>query len=193
MGRPRLRRGFLSGNSDDFALVLADAQAGEPWALQHLFAQLGPGVVGYFRTQGVRDTDEFANEVFLRAFRRLGDFTGPEAAFRSWVFTIAHHLLVDDRRRTGRAPQLVELGAVAEIHGGDAEADGMHALSEHDVRQLLAHLSPDQRDVIVLRMVADLSIDDVAHTLGKRVGAVKALQRRAIAALRREISGDAVS
>ncbi len=184
---------FVAGGRDDFSLVLVAAQAGEPWALQHLFAELGPGVVGYFRNQGVRDADEFANEVFLRAFRRLGDFTGPEAAFRSWVFTIAHHLLVDDRRRNGRAPQLVELGAVAEIQGGDAEADGMRALSEHDIRQLLARLSPDQRDVITLRMVADLSIDDVARTLGKRVGAVKALQRRAVAALRREISGDAVS
>ena len=67
------------------------------------------------------------------------------------------------------------------------------ALGEHDIRQLLARLSPDQRDVIVLRVVADLSIDDVARTLGERVGAVKALQHRAIAALRREISGDAVS
>ena len=193
MGRPRLRRGFLSGDTDDFSLVLADAQAGESWALQQLFAELGPGVVGYFRTQGVRDADEFANEVFLRAFRLLGDFTGPEAAFRSWVFTIAHNLLVDDRRRNGRAPQLVELGAVAEIHGGDAEADGMRALSEHDIRQLLSRLSPDQRDVIVLRVVVDLSIDDVARTLGKRVGAVKALHRRALAALRRELSGEAVS
>lgn len=193
MGRPRLRRAILAGDTDDFSFVLADAQAGESWALQQLFAELGPGVVGYFRTQGVRDADEFANEVFLRAFRLLGDFTGKEAAFRSWVFTIAHNLLVDDRRRNGRAPQLVELGAVAEIHGGDGEADGMRALSEHDIRQLLARLSPDQRDVIMLRVVADLSIDDVARTLGKRVGAVKALHRRALAALRREISGEAVS
>ena len=54
-------------------------------------------------------------------------------------------------------------------------------LAHDEVRDLLAVLSPDQRDVVLLRIVADLSVEDVARLLGKREGAVKALQHRALA------------
>ncbi len=60
-------------------------------------------------------------------------------------------------------------------------------LSDQRLRVLLDGLSPDQRDVLLLRIVADLSIEDVAATLGKRRGAVKSLQHRALATLRRQL------
>ena len=71
--------------------------------------------------------------------------------------------------------------------GGDVEAEALDRLGEERVRRLLATLSPDQQDVLLLRLVADLTVDEIATALGKRPGAVKALQRRALATLRREI------
>ena len=61
-------------------------------------------------------------------------------------------------------------------------------MAHDEVRDLLAVLSPDQREVVLLRIVADLSVEEVARLLDKREGAVKALQHRALAALRRHLS-----
>ncbi len=75
---------------------------------------------------------------------------------------------------------------------GDVEVDAMDLLSDHQLRALLDELSPDQRDVVLLRIVADLSIEDVATALGKRRGAVKSLQHRALATLRRHLEREQI-
>ena len=69
--------------------------------------------------------------------------------------------------------------------GGDAEADAVDALTEQHIALVLASLPADQRDVVTLRVMADLSVEQVASMLGKRPGAVKSLQHRAVANLRR--------
>jgi RNA polymerase sigma-70 factor (ECF subfamily) len=75
---------------------------------------------------------------------------------------------------------------------GNTEVDAIAALSGDRVNELLASLSPDQRDVLLLRVIADLSIEDVAAALGKRQGAIKALQHRALASLRRQLDREGV-
>ena len=69
----------------------------------------------------------------------------------------------------------------------------MEAMGVQRVREVLATLAPDQRDVIALRVIADLSVDQVAAALGKQPGAVKALQRRGLASLRRQLAEEGVS
>jgi RNA polymerase sigma factor (sigma-70 family) len=89
----------------------------------------------------------------------------------------------------------VDAEFVAEMHAGEsssAEADAQAALATERVRMLIEALSPDQRDVLLLRIVADLSLEQTAAVLGKSVGAVKSLQHRGLAALR-PIVGSAVS
>jgi RNA polymerase sigma-70 factor (ECF subfamily) len=104
------------------------------------------------------------------------------------VFTIAHHRMIDDRRRANRQPQLQDELAVEEHMGlGDVEDDAFAVLAHDRVRDLLTVLSPDQRDVVLLRIIADLSVEEVARMLDKREGAIKALQHRALATLRRHL------
>jgi RNA polymerase sigma factor (sigma-70 family) len=148
-------------------------------------------VASYLRGQGVADPDDLVNEVFLGAFSKLGDFEGGEAQFRSFLFTIAHHRLVDHRRRQARRRD-DPTDQVAEGTTGHTEDDALARLGAGDVRELLASLAPDQRDVLLLRIIADLTVEEVARTLAKRPGAVKALQRRGLAALRRKISTQGV-
>ena len=171
-----------------FAQVLSAAQANSGWALRRLFDDLARPVAGYLRVQGAREPDDLANEVFLGVFSGIAGFEGSEEQFRSWVFTIAHRRLTDERRRLGRRPVLADHGDQAEIVGGDTENDALSSLGSERVREMLAALAPDQRDVLLLRIVADLTVDHAAEALGKTPGAVKALQRRGLAALRREIS-----
>jgi RNA polymerase sigma factor (sigma-70 family) len=173
---------------ESFDGVLAAARAGEGWAFQRLFESLGRPVVAYLRGAGVEDPDGSANEVFLRAFRGLAGFDGGEDRFRSWVFTIAHHLLVDERRRRGRRAVSVPLATTPELASGD---DPTIVLGDERVRELLEGLAPDQREVVLLRIVADLSLEDTAAALGKRVNAVKALQHRAMRSLRKKLGEEA--
>lgn len=180
-------------SDETFPGLLAAAQAGAPWACDRLFRELSPAVTGYVRTQGSDDPEDLTSEVFLAVFSRLQSFRGDEAGFRSWVFTIAHHRLIDERRRRGRRVATAQLDTAEDTRpGGDVEDDALRTLGEGHVRALLETLAPAQRDVLVLRVLADLTVDQVAEVLGKRPGAVKALQRRGLAALRRTIEKEGV-
>jgi len=176
-----------------FSDVLSAAQANAGWAFQRLFDELARPVAGYLRAQGGREPDDLANEVFLGVFSGIGSFEGSEAKFRSWVFTIAHHRLIDERRRLGRRPTMADDEPDASLWGGDAEDDALRSTGTERVRDLLGGLPPDQRDVLLLRILADLTVDQTAEALNKTPGAVKALQRRGLAALRKEISTQGVS
>jgi RNA polymerase sigma factor (sigma-70 family) len=150
-------------------------------------------VLGYLRARGAAEAEDLLEEVFLQLVRDLARFEGNERDFRAWVFTIAHNRLVDERRRRGRRPIEPAAEEVIESAGprGDAEAEALDRIATDDVRRIIACLSPDQQSVLLLRIIGDLTIEEVARVLGKRQGAVKALQRRGLAALRRELGGRA--
>jgi RNA polymerase sigma factor (sigma-70 family) len=178
-GEPRSEFG------DAFHALLAAAHSGAPWAWDRIYRWLAPAVAGYLRVQGVDDADDVTSEVFLGVVRGIARFNGDEQQFRSWVFVIAHRRLQDHRRRQYRRPATTELTDGLVAAGGDSEADAIGALSTARVHALCARLAPDQRDVVLLRLIADLTVDVVAAVLGKTRGAVKALQRRGFEALRR--------
>jgi RNA polymerase sigma-70 factor (ECF subfamily) len=170
--------------------MLTRAQDGSPLACQWLYESLAGRVAGYLRLHGADEPDDLTSEVFLRVFDKLRGFAGDESGFRSWVFTIAHRLLVDEHRRTTRRPQTVELSprVVESTPGGDVERDALGALGNRRTAAVLGRLKPDQRDVLTLRIVADLTVDDIAAVLGKSRGAVKSLQHRGLAALQRQLA-----
>ena len=150
-----------------------------------VYLSLAPAVLGYLRAERAPDPEDLLGEVFLQVARDLGRFTGDDDARRRWVFTIAHHRLVDARRRQRARPH------TADVEVPDA-ADP--ASLEHETGidptmvAALAALTPDQREVVVLRFVADLSLDSVAQVTGRTVGAVKSLQVRALENLRKAVS-----
>lgn len=170
----------------DFDLLLAAAQSGAAWALRRLYEALAPAVYGYARGQGATDPEGLVNDTFSRAFRRLDSFSGDSAALRSWIFTIAHNVLIDERRRAARRP--VEAGPVEDHDATEtvesAEAAALRTIEEQRVRWLLGQLAPDQREVLTLRLLGDMTIAQVAEVLGRSVGATKALQRRGLNRLR---------
>lgn len=141
------------------------------------------------------DPDDLTNEVFLGVLTRIGSFSGDEDQFRSWLFTIAHSRLVDERRWVGRRPMLgdQEPQDSAGLAGGDAEDEALRRLSDERVRALCERLVPDQRDVLVLRLMVGLSIEAIAGALGKSEGAVKSLQHRGLANLHKILEREAVS
>lgn len=170
------------------ARVLAAARAGQAWALTVLWTELSPAVAAYARGQGALEPDDLTSDVFLAAFTRLPEFSGDAAAFRSFVFTIAHHRVVDERRRRARRPDGVPFDADDDRRSETSAEDvGLERIATDRTVELLGGLSHDQREVLLLRLVADLTVPQIAQLTGRRPGAVKALQRRGLDALRRRM------
>lgn len=166
--------------------LVAAARTGAPWALTQIWQRHAATVLGYLRGRGIPDAEDLTSDVFVAVFERLPTFSGDDDDLRAFVFTVAHHKMVDDVRRRSRRGETVPYdGASDDRATPSAEADALAALGDSRVRDLLAALSPDQRDVVLLRVVADLSLAQTAEIVGKRVNTVKALQHRGLAALRR--------
>ncbi len=176
-----------------FESVLVAAQVGAGWARTRLYESVAPAVAGYVRAQGgVAEPEDVTSDVFVAVLTRLPTFEGDEQQFRSWVFTIAYRRVVDEWRAKGRRDTHVAHQAAASTAPA-AEDVALAHLGGERVGKLLATLTPDQRQVLALRVVADLSIEQVATLMGKPVGAVKSLQHRALGTLRRTVAGEAVS
>ena len=171
-----------------FEQVLAAAQTGAGWAFEVLYRDLAPAVTGYLRLHGAAEPDDLASETFIGVFTGLAGFSGDEAGLRSWVFTIAHRRLLDDWRRRSRRPQLAdEPGDLTAHVGGDVEDDVLVRVGAEDVERLCGTLPADQRSVLLLRILADLTVEQVAAVMDRSVGSVKALQRRGLRTLRDRI------
>jgi RNA polymerase sigma factor (sigma-70 family) len=165
--------------------VLAAARTGAAWAFEVLYRDLAPAVTGYLRLHGAVEPDDLASETFIGVFTGLAGFSGDEGALRAWVFTIAHRRLVDDWRRRSRRPQVVDDGDLLADHlGGDVEDDVLVRLGAETVQELCGGLPTDQRAVLLLRILADLTVDQVAQVMDRSEGSVKALQRRGLRTLR---------
>ncbi len=179
--------------SSSFRQTLAAARDGDARACAQIYEDLKRPVVAYVQMRGAVDPDDVTSEVFLCVFRDLDRFSGDEVDFRAWVFTIAHRRVLDAWRKRARRPLQTRLRAQLDVVGGDAEEEAMANAGLREVDRLLSHLTPEQREVVLLRVIADLPLDHVAAVTGRSVGSVKALQHRALSALRRTLRRAPVS
>ena len=177
------QRDRFGGQFDE---VLAAARRDERWALERIFRALGPVVTGYLRVQGSVEPDDLASEVFVGVLRNLGSFDGDE-------FTIAHRRLLDERRRLRRRPPPAPLAELPESAAPDDVEDAVaRSLNTARVQALCEQLVPDQRDVLLMRLLGQFTVEEVAAALGKTPGAVKALQRRGFLAIGRLVEREGV-
>lgn len=179
---------------EDFHAILRAARLGEDWAWARLYRDIAPAVLGYLRAHAALDAEDLTGEVFLQVVRSLSTFEGDEAGFRSWVFTISHHRLLTDRRTHARRPTGPASDALQDRPAHDnTEMQVAEILANERIRQLIESLSEGQRDVLLLRILGGLTIEEVAQIIGKRTGAVKALQRRGLAALHKQLAVESVT
>jgi RNA polymerase sigma factor (sigma-70 family) len=176
---------------DDFEGVLAAAQRGEGHAFEIIYRDLAPLVLGYLRSNGSHDPEDLTSEVFVAMVRNVSGFSGGEAAFRSWVLTIAHRRLIDEFRLRSRRPEDPALPDDVQAHlpptTATAESQALDAIDTAGVSDALSELTPDQRAVVTLRILADVPIKEVAAILGKPETSIKSLQHRALATLSRNM------
>ncbi|MCX7838663.1 MAG: sigma-70 family RNA polymerase sigma factor [Anaerolineae bacterium] len=156
-------------------------------ALGIIYDQYSPALYRYAaRLLGNADAaEECVAEVFSRFLHALKNGGGPREHLQAYLYRIAHNWITDQWRR---APPVTSLApdALDELHA-DPERTLGRAWEHARVRAALAQLTPDQRQVIVLKFVEELDNATIAAALNKPIGAIKSLQHRALAALRRAL------
>ncbi|HZU72778.1 MAG TPA: sigma-70 family RNA polymerase sigma factor [Acidimicrobiales bacterium] len=169
--------------------VVEATKRGERWAWEAAYRAYARGLTGFLvlRLGSREEAAEALSETFLRALDRADTFRGGADAFRAWLFRIARNVATDRIRALARAPR------------GDHEVDPVDLLltdpdeqviareDAHAVRSALATLDPDDQEILWLRICARLSSAEVGEIVGKRPGAVRMQQQRALAALARRM------
>jgi RNA polymerase sigma-70 factor, ECF subfamily len=145
----------------------------------------------YLRGRGPDVADDVASETWISAAQGLNRFSGDGDQFRAWLFTIARRRLIDVRRREKRRP-VINLAddATQEIMATDPSPEEVvtSAIAGDEAAQRIANLlSPDQADVILLRVVGGLSVEEVAKIMGKNEVTVRVLQSRGLKRLQKYV------
>jgi RNA polymerase sigma-70 factor (ECF subfamily) len=156
------------------------ARAGDREALGALWRSHQHLLLRYFRGRGSTQAEDLASQVWIDVAASLHGFSGDGDAFRRWLFTIARRRQIDAARVAARRPE--ELDADAGKDRPDASGarliDEVGALDR--ALELVRHLPPDMAEAVLLRVVADLAVDEVARIMGRREGHVRVLVHRGL-------------
>ncbi len=177
-----------SGPDDDALVERARQLDDDAWRI--IFNRHYPRLYSYlyYRVGDPNIAEDLCGEVFEKAIKNIHRFKSRDGGLAGWLTRIAQNLAHDyHRRRHTRPPDPLELNETWMETGDDPAHELLARESSAYLYQALQKLTDDQRDVILLRFIAQMRTPEVARTMGKTVGAVKALQHRALAALRREL------
>lgn len=181
----------LPSDAETVSLVRG-AQSHNPAAFDQLYDHFADPLYRYFfyRSGDQHVAEELVSEVFLKMVEAIKSFRIPERAqaraFSGWVFRIAYTKLVDYYRQQKR--QSVELDeSMPAPYSADEVVD--RSLEHEELREAILRLTPEQQQVVLLRFVERMSTEDVALMTGQTVGAVKAMQHRALNAMAKMLGG----
>jgi RNA polymerase sigma-70 factor, ECF subfamily len=170
----------LLPTDDELARALRAAQAGDDAGFAVLWRALHPAVLRYLRVVAGDAAEDAASETWLQAARDLDRFAGDVAAFRGWLFRIARHRGIDERRRAGRRREDPAETVDAGPPTRDAAAEVIEGTETAWALRLIAALPADQAEAVMLRVVAGLDVATTAQVLGKRAGAVRIATMRGL-------------
>ena len=137
-----------------------------------------------YRVPSSEDAEDVTQLVFLQAWRAIGRYRVTGSPFIAWLLTIAHNLTMTFYRRHRPTSPLME-DTKEDRTDSDPEIQAENVLSQQRVRAAITRLRPDHQQVITLRFLESLAHRDIALAMGKTEGAVRVIQHRALAELRR--------
>jgi RNA polymerase sigma-70 factor (ECF subfamily) len=168
----------------DQRTLVERARLGDEDAWEALYRRIYPQLAAYARRrldpEAARDA---VSEAMARAVARIGRFAWEGGGFDAWLFAILRHVVIDAQRAVAARPSSGELDEACSAEPGPLDTLlGVEASSA--VRHAFARLSEPDQEVLELRVVAGLSSEEVAAVIGKRPGAVRMAQARALERLR---------
>jgi RNA polymerase sigma-70 factor (ECF subfamily) len=176
----------MSDMSREEARLIQRAKDGDGAALGKIYDLHQPAIYRYilYRVGSDAAAEDLTSEVFVRLVDNLDGFRYRGRPLLAWLYTIARNLVSDHHRLVGRV-QRIPLDETIAAQTPDPEGVADLAINYERLAVALDQLTEDQRQVILLRFIEGLDNQTVAQVLGKSYGAVKALQHRGLAALRR--------
>lgn len=173
----------------DEQALLSAAQALDENAFALIFDTYYKPIFGYIlhHTRHIETAEDLAARVFQRLLEQCAEGNAPERALKAWLFRVAHNLIIDEARRQ-RYREHASLDEPLPLYSKDLEETITNNLLTAELHKALGQLPLPQRDVLILRFLMALSLEETAQILGKSVGAVKTLQHRALETLRRQFS-----
>ena len=170
------------------------AQQRDQVALTQLYEENFERIYRYivFKTGDRTEAEDMTQQVFLNALQSISSFKWKGMPFSSWLYRIAHNQIVDYLRKKSRRPT-VPLEKVIVADSDDPRQVVERRLEIEEVAAATKRLTRAQQEVISLRFAGGLSVAEVARTMGRSEGAVKALQHSAIRALRKVLAAGAPS
>lgn len=177
--------------AQEAAELLQRAKQFEPQALTTIHDALYPQVFRYvaYRVDDPHTCEDITAEVFLRLLKALKKEDLTIDNLRAWLLGTAHHLVQDYYRKSYRHPTTRLEQQENWPNGDDPAEQAEHNAARHQIRRALLQLTDDQQHVLALRFSQELSMQETARVMKKSVEAVKVLQFRALAALRRQLEG----
>ena len=166
-----------------FGDVLCAAKVGEDWAVEQLFVDLQPRLLRFLRGLEPGAADDLAGDVWLALARGIGGFDGDLAGFRAWVFTIARRRAADHRRSAGRRPATPTEGEffISLQDASDTATEVIERLSGQEAVDLITASLPDEHaELLLLRVLGELDVLQVAEILGRSPNWVRVTQHRAL-------------
>ena len=183
-----MQSGIDALSRDAIEHLVKKAQEGDTASFAGLYEHFYDKIFRYivFKTGSTVEAEDITEEVFLRMLESISSFSWRGYPFSSWLFRIAHNLVVDHYRKKGRQKTVPMEDAAGTIGASSYDMDsGLDIkLSMQGVYAAMQGLSKLQREVINLRFAGGLSLKETAESLGKKENAIKALQHAGIKKLR---------
>ncbi len=175
--------------------LIRDAQRGNEQAFAELYNAYVHDIYRYilYRVGSTEVAQDLTAEVFLRVVEGLVRYQDRQIPLLAWLYRIAHARVIDHYRRAKRAGQEEDIDSVEISADPDLDADLMLNFQQQRIREAIRKLPSDQQQVILLRFIEGYNIQMTADVLGKSIGAVKMIQRRALQAMNLELSRQGMS
>ena len=176
----------------DFSQAIELARVGDNEGTAWLYDAYHHILLRYLKWQDPREADDIASEVWLAVAQNVKRFKGDEQHFKAWLFTIARRRVIDVQRKRARSRVSFVVPETLYVYGSESDTaqEAIESISAQEaVSHLVAGLPKDQAEVIILRVLGGLGVNDVAEITGKRPGTIRVLQYRALQQMSGDISG----
>jgi len=141
----------------------------------------------YFRVEDQQTAEDITSQVFLKAWSNLDRFSFSRTPYLAWLYTIAHNAVIDHYRTRKVTTALDDVQLSQPDHSEAVENDIDLTVEMQSVKTALQALTDDQQKVLTLKFIEGMSNNEIARQLGKREGAIRALQMRGLQALAKQL------
>ena len=179
----------LIGDKSEITGIVKRAAGGDLEAFGELYNIYVDAIYRYVFHQ-VRDrmtAEDVTEDVFFKAWKAIGSCKGKEQTFSSWLYRIAHNNVIDNLRRQ-RKYLSTDVETIAEVGGPELGAEGRQ--EQQEVLEAISELPQNQRQVILLKFIEGLDNTEIERIIGKSQGAIRVLQMRGLATLRKRMGGE---